>query len=488
MDNFTQQNFSKGIGRGMLNTFIKSFFAFSLCTAYAFADENITPPVQKNLDNSEKVYKSTGSKNDSKENVLPDLMDVYEKALAFSPSFKEQLFINKSSQESIKEARASLFPQIGYSVQTGKIKSEQSSVDVNTSDTYDSSSASINLSQTIYNRQQHLALSISKESASITDIGVDTALQELQLSTATAYLNLLSSQDSFLTATKQVENTKAQFEQAEQRYELGLGTATDYFQTQARLSLAESDVVASQNNIINAQQQLQALTGEYFDTLQTLSEDYPLDSLDDKKLDEWIEEGLKNNTQLIQQKHSLNVLKKNISLEKAGRLPSLNLVGSQTYSDTENNDSFNGRNDNGQVFVQLEGSLFQGGRVSSKIKQAQYDYDAGKANYDNTVLQLKQSITNSYYAVQSSKKLVSALKSAYDASLKTYNSFNESFAAGLVTSTDLLDATRDRFDAQSQYFASRYQHAINELTLKQQAGILTVNDLQELSGWLEDKI
>ena len=47
-----------------------------------------------------------------------------------------------------------------------------------------------------------------------------------------------------------------------------------------------------------------------------------------------------------------------------------------------------------------------------------------------------------------------------------------------------LNARRELFSARRDYARSRYNYIVNTLRLKQAAGIVTVNDLQQINTWL----
>ena len=58
------------------------------------------------------------------------------------------------------------------------------------------------------------------------------------------------------------------------------------------------------------------------------------------------------------------------------------------------------------------------------------------------------------------------------------------FDVGTRTTVDVLNARRELFSARRDYARSRYNYIVNTLRLKQAAGIVTVNDLQQINTWL----
>jgi len=79
--------------------------------------------------------------------------------------------------------------------------------------------------------------------------------------------------------------------------------------------------------------------------------------------------------------------------------------------------------------------------------------------------------------VQALQQAVVSTQSALDATEAGYE-------VGTRTSVDVLDARRELFRAQRDYTQARYDYIIASLTLKQAAGILSVQDLENINRWL----
>ena len=58
------------------------------------------------------------------------------------------------------------------------------------------------------------------------------------------------------------------------------------------------------------------------------------------------------------------------------------------------------------------------------------------------------------------------------------------YEVGTRTTEDVLDARRRRFSAQKNLAISKYDYILNILRLKQAAGTLNVQDLEQINGWL----
>ena len=61
------------------------------------------------------------------------------------------------------------------------------------------------------------------------------------------------------------------------------------------------------------------------------------------------------------------------------------------------------------------------------------------------------------------------------------------FDVGTRTIVDVLDSQRALYTAITNYYRSRYAYIGNVLLLKQAAGSLQVQDLEEIDRWLTDR-
>jgi outer membrane protein len=61
----------------------------------------------------------------------------------------------------------------------------------------------------------------------------------------------------------------------------------------------------------------------------------------------------------------------------------------------------------------------------------------------------------------------------------------ESLRSGLATGLELLDARRDLYSALRDLARARYVYILNSLRLKQSAGILSGEDLRQISVFMQ---
>ena len=79
---------------------------------------------------------------------------------------------------------------------------------------------------------------------------------------------------------------------------------------------------------------------------------------------------------------------------------------------------------------------------------------------------------------------VKAFRQALSSSNIALEATEAGFEVGTRTSVDVLISLRETYGAQRDYASARYDYLINILKLKQAAGLLNIDDLDEINRWL----
>ena len=77
----------------------------------------------------------------------------------------------------------------------------------------------------------------------------------------------MTAQDGVVFADAEERALQRQFEQAEQRFEVGLTAVTDVHEARAGYDNARARAIVSKNNLADAKEALYELTGQYFDDI-----------------------------------------------------------------------------------------------------------------------------------------------------------------------------------------------------------------------------
>jgi len=418
-----------------------------------------------------------------------DLIDIYDAAVENDPLFQSQEFNLKAEQEGPAAARASLLPNVQLTaarVRNDDDVSGVGAVGAQGSASYDSNEYGVSVTQTVYDKNRFIAYDQAKLQSQIAETDFAQARQDLILRVVNRYLGVLAAQDNLELAIAERRAIYRQLELARSRLEVGLGTSTDLYDAQARFELAQAEEIRSQQALEDAKQALQELIGRRAEKLAVLREDSPLTPPTPEDPSAWVERAKSSNLDLIAAELNEQISEREVSRQKARRMPNVNLVLSHNIADDDGSIAGGPVDQTATAArLQLEIPIYQGGGISADSRAANYRYQAAERQTEAALRSATRQARSAYLEVTTSAREAVALDQAVVASEKALESRKEGFEAGLNTNLDVLDAQRDLFQARRNYLRSRYQYITNKLELYSIAGELGEEDLNTVNGWLQ---
>ncbi|ELY2853682.1 outer membrane channel protein TolC [Cronobacter dublinensis] len=419
-----------------------------------------------------------------------NLLQVYQQARLSNPDLRSSAADRDAAFEKINEARSPLLPQLGlgadYTYNSG----------FRDNDGVDSTakSASLQLTQTIFDMSKWRALTLQEKTAGIQDVTYQTDQQTLMLNTATAYFQVLSAIDALSYTEAQKQAIYRQLDQTTQRFNVGLVAITDVQNARAQYDNVLANEVTARNNLDNALEQLRQVTGNYYPQLASLN----VDSFKTAKpapVNALLKEAEQRNLTLLQARLSQDLAREQIRYAETGHMPTLGLTASSSVSDTDYSgsktssaaaasrytDSKVGQNSVGLSFSM---PLYSGGSVTSQVKQAQYSFVGASEKLESAHRNVVQTVRSSYNNVNASISSIKAYEQAVVSAQSSLDAMEAGYSVGTRTIVDVLDATTTLYNAKQQLSSARYNYLINQLNIKSALGTLNEQDLVALNNSL----
>ncbi len=418
-----------------------------------------------------------------------NLLQVYQQARLSNPDLRKSAADRDAAFEKINEARSPLLPQLGLGADYNYSNGFR---DTNGLDTT-SKSASLQLTQTIFDMSKWRALTLQEKSAGIQDVTWQADQQTLILNTATAYFNVLSAIDALSYTEAQKQAIYRQLDQTTQRFNVGLVAITDVQNARSQYDTVLANEVTARNNLDNAVESLRQVTGNYYPELASLNVDN-FKTTRPEAVNNLLKEAEKRNLTLLQARLNQDLAREQIRQAQDGHLPTLDLTASTGVSDTSYSGSktrgANGAqyddNNAGQNQVGLSFSLplYQGGMVNSQVKQAQYNFVGSSEQLESAHRSVVQNVRSSYNNINASISSINAYKQAVVSAQSSLDASEAGYSVGTRTIVDVLDATTTLYNAKQQLSSARYNYLINLLNVKNALGTLNEQDLISLNSAL----
>ena len=419
-----------------------------------------------------------------------NLMQVYQQARLSNPELRKSAADRDAAFEKINEARSPLLPQLGLGADYTYSNGYRDSNGVNSNTT----SASLQLTQTLFDMSKWRALTLQEKSAGIQDMTYQTDQQTLILNTATAYFKVLNAIDVLSYTQAQKDAVYRQLDQTTQRFNVGLVAITDVQNARSQYDTVLANEVTARNNLDNAVEELRQVTGNYYPELASLNVD-GFKTNKPQAVNALLKEAENRNLTLLQARLSQDLAREQIRLAQDGHLPTLDLTASTGVSDTSYSGSKTRASDAGtryddsnegqnKIGLSFSLPLYQGGMVNSQVKQAQYNFVGASEQLESAHRSVVQTVRSSFNNINASISSINAYKQAVVSAQSSLDAMEAGYSVGTRTIVDVLDATTTLYNAKQQLANARYTYLINQLNVKSALGTLNEQDLVALNNTL----
>lgn len=410
-----------------------------------------------------------------------DLVTILKLAQKKDPVFLAAELTYQADRQLIGQARADLLPYVSATANQAQNDKTVNSTPQN----FSSSGYTLSVRQPLFNWAHFQELRQAKAEVRKSEAKFSAARQELIRRVTVLYFNVLSARDTLKLSRSEQQAISKQLELAKARLEVGLGTITEVHDANARFKLATAQSVDVENVLQDARQALGEAVGSTPAELEVLKKNIPLLLPDPPDVKTWTDKAQQQNLTLLAAIAETEIARRELSVQRASHLPTLDIVGARTQSDSV--DPFGGdlKSTNNSVRLELTVPIFSGGKTHALSSEAKYRYQAAIQNTEAVRRNVFRTTRNAFLGIQGDVSRVTALAQAVVAGESALEAKIIGFEAGISSNIDVLNAQRDLFSSRRDYAQSRYSYLLNLLKLQEAAGTLTIKDLEKINGWLE---
>ncbi|RBW48141.1 TolC family outer membrane protein [Marinobacter sp. F3R11] len=410
-----------------------------------------------------------------------NLVETYEKALSYDSGIAAARASYEAQQAASDVSQSYLLPQISA-------YGEGNMVDLDGGPTADYSyrelTYGIQLTQPVFRAGNWFRYDASQFQTESARADYNLAQQQLILDVATAYFDVLRAQDTVTTARATEAAIQRQYEQAQERFDVGLIAITEVYEARASYDDSKSQRIAAENQLNIAREQLARLTGEYPEELENLRQNFPLSHPEPMDPAAWEATALEQNWSIQSTLHLLDASESLLKEAKAGHYPTLDL--SASYSDTSiangTTSQFDGTQ--GSVGLTLSVPIYAGGGIQAGVRQQRSQVTVAEQSLNTVRRDVRVNTRSLYLTINNNIETASALERTIISRRSALDATRAGYDVGTRNIVEVLDAERAYYVALRDYANARYDYVNNSLQLKQAAGTLSPRDLIELNNWL----
>ena len=420
-----------------------------------------------------------------------DLLDIYRMAQGSDTQYAAARAAWSATQEKLPQGLAGLLPSASLSAFTQNTDRDLRSRDptIPTSrGQFNSNSASVSVTQPLYRPQNLTAYDQAKTQVTQSDAVFAQAAQDLILRVAQAYFDVLLAQDTVEFAQAQLTAIGRQLEQAKRNFEVGTATITDTHEAQSRYDITVSTEIAARNDLEIRKRQLELLIGRPAPGLSPLGKRFDLRSPEPNNMDRWVADALDNNLQVRINRASLEFSSQEIERNRAAHRPTVDAFA--TYSDTGSGagviqGGIGSDTTSRVVGIQLAIPIYQGGIISSRVREAVANEDRARQDLENARRTAELTARQTFLGVTSGIAQVKALEAALVSSQSSLDSTRLGQEVGVRTQIDVLNAQQQLSQTRRDLAQAKYNYVLALLRLRFAAGQLTEQDVASVNGWLD---
>lgn len=418
------------------------------------------------------------------------LMELTQKAKERDPRFKAAAADYQVAFEQTKQAQAGYLPVINLDYQSSKtkqdLKQSPNPTFAQVNNRFTGNSYNLTITQPVIRLQNYVRIQQADLGLEQAQLVLAAAEQDLLLRVAGAYLNLLAAVDGVDLAKAEKLAVGKQLELARSRFQAGLGTQAQLYDTEARYALTVAREIDSANRLDDAKGALREIVGEDIAGVKGFKRDFLAVPPRPAKVDNWVAAATEQNLSLRARAIASMVANKEIRRQQAGYFPTLDAVASQSRQDATGT-LFGGPQDivSREVSARVNVPLYSGGSTNSLVREAMARKERATQEQEEELRKTERAARSAFLGVQASVSSLDALRKNVIAQESALETKLEGYLVGVQSVVTVVDAYRLFFSARRDYLQARYDYLINRLRLKQSVGSLSENDLELLATLLD---
>jgi outer membrane protein len=430
-----------------------------------------------------------------------DLLQTYHEALSSDPVYASARATRDAGLEALPQGRAGLLPLItavgntqdnkyltAYSGDPATLALEGVSP---LAQQYGNNwGYTITLTQPLFNLQAWANYKEGGFKAAQAEATFGQVAQDLVVRVAQAYFDVLASQDSLAFIRSQKAAISEQLAQAKRNFEVGTSTIVDTHEAQSRYDLAVSQEIAAESDLEIKKQTLRQIVGGVPRELAPLKGGAVLTPPQPAAMEQWVDAAENTNLSVQSQRAGVEVAVSEVNRNRAGHLPVVSLIANDGRQTTgigvvgipgaPSTDVYYK-----QIGVQVNIPIFSGGLVNSQVKQALALRDKAQQDLEYARRTAALNARQSYLGVTNGIAQVKALEAALVSSQSSLDSNKLGYDVGVRINIDVLNAQQQLYQTKRDLSKAIYDTIMSGLKLRNAAGILNDDDVQQVNAMLE---
>ena len=389
----------------------------------------------------------------------------------------------QTATETLKGSKGALLPTVNASTNqsvgyqpwkdSGVATVTNGTVNTKVDKTYYNGSYAVNAQWTVWNGGRNTnTVKLNKIAEDEADMETKETANSIQERIAQIYTQILYLNENVKVNEQMLETAKKNEERGREMVNVGKMSKADLAQLSAQRATDEYNIVESKSQLISYKLQLKQLleiTDEtQFDVaIPEITDDMVMEEI--PSLQKVYEQALITRPEIERSKLAIKSSDVNLSIAKAGWLPSLSVSGSLGTS--SNSLSSNGwgkqikTNFDAMAGVSLSVPIFDGRSTKTSVNKAKIQQQTAKLDLLDQQKTLYSNIQDYWLNAQTNQQKYRAASATVESEQQSYDLLQEQFRLGLKNIVELMTGKDNLLNAQQNQLQSKYQTLYNQQML-----------------------
>lgn len=297
------------------------------------------------------------------------------------------------------------------------------------------------------------------------------------LTTANAYLVVISDAATVDSTRAQVDTAQALFQKTSDQHKAGVVAAIDELRSKVELQTQQQRLIAAQNQLAIDKLTLARIIGLPNGQDFQLTDTVPYAPLTEMGLNETLQQAYTARSDYLSAKEQVRSAELAVQAAKAENYPTASVntdfgdIGNPNFATSHETFTFQ---------ASLNIPVFQGTRVRADKLQADAALRQRQAELQDLRGKIDDDVRTAFFNLKSSSELVAVAKSNIDLAHETLTQAQDRFSSGVADNLEVVQAQESVASAEQSYIASLYSYNLAKVSLAQAAGVAEQSALQYL--------
>lgn len=305
----------------------------------------------------------------------------------------------------------------------------------------------------------------AREVASAGEHSAQDAQDLVVLAVAGAYLQVIAANARLESARATLATANALYERTKKQLQFGKAAQIDVNRSQVEVLLDQQRLVTLQDDLAKQKITLARLTGLPPNAGYELSNDIPFSPAPPLPLEDAVQQALGQRADLKAAEAQVRAAERALAAARAERLPSAS--ASADYGE------IGGPADLRRTYTvtaTLNVPIWNGGRTSADIQQAEAALAQRRAELEDTRSQIESEVRNAYLDLEAAANQVQVSKQNISLMGETLHQTRQRFEAGVSENTEVVQSQESVAGANLDYINSVFAHNLAKLSLARALG------------------